>query len=332
MFSLVASFTTYLLARSRGEISRLHLVLSGIVISAFFSALVSILKFLVDPHKLVSIVYWLLGSFSLSDWSSIWIASLGMIVACAPLMLMRWRLNALSMGEEEARSLGIPVERDRLIFIGAASLAVGSAVSVSGISAGLGDGAPPDQNADRAGPQASHALFLRGRRCLHDFCRHDCQKSHLFNIPVGIITSLSGTPFHLSFEKRHRGELGQMIEVRELTFMHQGAKEPVLRKIDFLAKGGEVTAILGPNGSGKTTLFQCLLGIWKFQEGEVRLSGKPITISIGPRSPKGCPLFPRSTTLRFLTLVWISFSWGGRRTSEFFHHHPYRTGIYPGRP
>ncbi len=68
-----------------------------------------------------------------------------------------------------------------------------------------------------------------------------------------------------------------MIEVRELTFMHQGAKEPVLRKIDFQAKGGEVTAILGPNGSGKTTLFQCLLGIWKFQEGEVRLSGKPIS-------------------------------------------------------
>jgi len=68
-----------------------------------------------------------------------------------------------------------------------------------------------------------------------------------------------------------------MIEVRELTFMHQGAKEPVLRKIDFQAKGGEVTAILGPNGSGKTTLFQCLLGIWKFQEGEVRLSGEPIS-------------------------------------------------------
>ena len=67
-----------------------------------------------------------------------------------------------------------------------------------------------------------------------------------------------------------------MIEVRELTFQHRGAKEPVLRGIEFQAKEGEVTAILGPNGSGKTTLFQCLLGIWKFQEGEVRLSGKPI--------------------------------------------------------
>jgi len=68
-----------------------------------------------------------------------------------------------------------------------------------------------------------------------------------------------------------------MIEVEELTFLHRGVKEPVLRKIDFQAKRGEVTAILGPNGSGKTTLFQCLLGIWKFQEGEVRLSGEPIS-------------------------------------------------------
>ena len=67
-----------------------------------------------------------------------------------------------------------------------------------------------------------------------------------------------------------------MIEVNGLTFLHKGAKEPVLRGIDFHAKGGEVTAVLGPNGSGKTTLFQCLLGIWKFQEGEVRLSGKPV--------------------------------------------------------
>jgi iron complex transport system ATP-binding protein len=67
-----------------------------------------------------------------------------------------------------------------------------------------------------------------------------------------------------------------MIEVRELTFLHKGAKEPVLRKIDARADGGEVTAILGPNGSGKTTLFQCMLGIWKFQEGEICLSGKPI--------------------------------------------------------
>ncbi len=206
VFSLVASFTTYLLARSQGEISRLHLVLSGIVISAFFSALVSILKFLVDPHKLVSIVYWLMGSFSLSDWSSIWVASLGMIAACVPLVLMRWRLNALSMGEEEARSLGIPVERDRLIFIGAASLAVGSAVSVSGIIGWVGLMVPhltrmlvgPDHKLLMPFSLAAGAAFMI-------FADTLARNLTSFDIPVGIITALSGTPFFIYLLRRGTG-------------------------------------------------------------------------------------------------------------------------------
>jgi iron complex transport system permease protein len=209
IFSLIASFTTYLLARSRGEISRLHLVLSGIVISAFFSALVSILKFLVDPHKLVSIVYWLLGSFSLSDWSSIWIASFGMIVACVPLILMRWRLNALSMGEEEARALGIPVERDRLLFIGAASLAVGSAVSVSGIIGWVGLMVPhltrmligPDHRLLMPYSFAAGAAFM----ILADTLARNLTS---FDIPVGIITTLSGTPFFIYLLKKAPGKAG----------------------------------------------------------------------------------------------------------------------------
>jgi iron complex transport system ATP-binding protein len=67
-----------------------------------------------------------------------------------------------------------------------------------------------------------------------------------------------------------------MIEITGLTFSHRGAKEPVLRNIGFQAEGGEVTAILGPNGSGKTTIFQCILGIWKSQHGDVRVSGQSV--------------------------------------------------------
>lgn len=67
-----------------------------------------------------------------------------------------------------------------------------------------------------------------------------------------------------------------MIDVSKLTFLHPGAREPVLRDIAFQAREGEVTAILGPNGSGKTTIFHCVLGIWKAPEGEIRLSGDPI--------------------------------------------------------
>ena len=68
-----------------------------------------------------------------------------------------------------------------------------------------------------------------------------------------------------------------MIEVSRTHIPASGSKGTGPPKDRLPGKGGEVTAILGPNGSGKTTLFQCLLGIWKFQEGEVRLSGEPIS-------------------------------------------------------
>lgn len=67
-----------------------------------------------------------------------------------------------------------------------------------------------------------------------------------------------------------------MIDVRELTFSHDGAENPVLRDITFATRKGEVTAVLGPNGSGKTTLFQCLLGTWKFRQGEIILGGESV--------------------------------------------------------
>ena len=197
-FSIVASFVAYGLARNQGEVSRLPLVLSGVVVSAFFTALVSILKFLVDPHKLASIVYWLMGSFSLADWNAIFPAGIGIGAGGVILLLTRWRLNAMSMGEEEARALGINVERDRLLLIAAASLAVGSAVSVSGIIGWVGLMVPhlvrmiigPDHRRLMPYAMAAGATFMV-------FADTLARNLTSFDIPVGIITALSGAPFFI---------------------------------------------------------------------------------------------------------------------------------------
>lgn len=202
-FSLIATFITYTIARSQGEVSRLPLVLSGVVVSAFFTALVSIVKFLVDPHKLVSIVYWLMGSFSLSDWHSVSVAAVGITLGCLPLFLMRWRLNAMSMGEEEARALGVSVERDRLIFITAAALAVGAAVSVSGIIGWVGLMVPhlvrmtvgPDHRRLMPLSMAAGAAFM----IFADTLARNCTT---FDIPVGIITAITGAPFFIYLMKK----------------------------------------------------------------------------------------------------------------------------------
>jgi len=97
VFSIGSVLLAYNIAKCQGEVSRLPLILSGVILSAFFSALTSIVKFLVDPNKLQNIVFWLMGSFSLAEWRTISFTGVGILLALCPVYLMRWRLNVISM-------------------------------------------------------------------------------------------------------------------------------------------------------------------------------------------------------------------------------------------
>jgi iron complex transport system permease protein len=203
LFAIIAVILAYFIARTQGEVSRLPLVLSGVIISAFFAALVSIVKFLVDPHKLQSIVYWLMGSFSLSDWRLVGIAFAGIAVGLLPIFLMRWRLNVMSMGEEEAKTLGVDVKRERIIFIAASSLVVSVAVSVSGIIGWVGLMIPhlirmitgPDHKGLVPFSMAGGAAFMI-------FADTIARNLTGFDIPVGIITAIVGAPFFIYLMKK----------------------------------------------------------------------------------------------------------------------------------
>lgn len=191
------------IAHAGGEMSRLSLVLSGIVISALFTALLSMIKFLVDPMKLQSIVYWLMGSFALADWSQIRSSGIGILLGCLPIFLLRWRLNIMSMGAEEARSLGVNVSRKRIIFIACATLAVTSAVSVSGLIGWVGLMVPhlvrmlvgPDHRRLIPLTMAGGAAFMI---CVDTIARNLGSAE----IPVGVITALAGAPFFIYLLKR----------------------------------------------------------------------------------------------------------------------------------
>jgi len=203
IFGLIAVGLAYIIARTQGEISRLPLILSGVIVSAFFQALVSIVKFLVDPHKLQAIVFWLMGSFSLSDWQSFKIAFLGVLVGLLPIFFMRWRLNVLSLSEEEAKSLGINVKRERLIFIVFSTLAVAAATSVCGIIGWVGLMVPhlvrmmigPDHKILFPLSLTAGAAYM----ILADTISRTITS---FDIPVGIITALTGAPFFLYLMKK----------------------------------------------------------------------------------------------------------------------------------
>jgi iron complex transport system permease protein len=203
LFAITAVILAYSIAKTQGKVSRLPLVLSGVIISAFFTAMVSIVKFLVDPHKLQNIVYWLMGSFSLSDWRLVKIAGIGITTGLLPVFLMRWRLNVLSMGEDEASALGVNTKRDRIIFIAGSSLAVSIAVSVSGIIGWVGLMVPhlvrmitgPDH-------KSLIPLSMAGGAAFMIFADTMARNLTDFDIPVGIITAITGAPFFIYLMKK----------------------------------------------------------------------------------------------------------------------------------
>jgi len=203
IFSIIAVILAYSMAKTKGEVAKLALILSGVITSAFFSALVSIVKFLVDPHRLQSIVFWLMGSFSLADWQKVRIAGIGIIIGLLPIFFMRWRLNALSMGEEEAKALGVNIKRERIIFITGSSLAVGVAVSVTGIIGWVGLMAPhlvrmligPDHRQLIPLSMAGGATFMI-------FADTIARNLTGFDLPVGIITAIIGAPFFIYLMRR----------------------------------------------------------------------------------------------------------------------------------
>jgi iron complex transport system permease protein len=203
IFGITAVALAYTVARTQGEVSRLPLILSGVIVSAFFTALVSIVKFLVDPHKLQSIVYWLMGSFSLADWRGVKVSLLGVIFGLIPIFLMRWRLNVMSLGEEEAKALGVNVSRDRFLFIGFSTFAVAIATSLCGIIGWVGLMVPhlvrmligPDHKTLVPLSFAGGASFMIAADTIS-------RTITSFDIPVGIITALTGAPFFIYLMKR----------------------------------------------------------------------------------------------------------------------------------
>lgn len=125
-------FTLKIAGRNDGR-SMVYLVLAGTIASSLFNAFGSLLKYTADPQdKLPEITYWLMGSFTSAGYREILIGSPLILVGIALIFLLRWRLNVLSLSDDEARASGINIRQTRMLFIGAATLITASAVSMCG--------------------------------------------------------------------------------------------------------------------------------------------------------------------------------------------------------
>lgn len=117
----------------------LALVLAGIAISALLGAGISLIKLLSDPYsQLTMITFWLMGSLTMATMSDLYVVGPIFIISMIPLILLRWRMNLLSLDDEEALALGVNIKLLRLIFIISATMMTSAAVSITGIIGWIG--------------------------------------------------------------------------------------------------------------------------------------------------------------------------------------------------
>ncbi|MCB1528479.1 MAG: iron ABC transporter permease [Hyphomicrobiaceae bacterium] len=177
----------------------LVLVLAGVVVGSLAGAGISLLKILADPYdQLPAIVFWLLGSLSSVRSAEVWSSAPLVLLGLVPLVLLRWRINVLSLGDDEAKALGVEAGRLRLIVIAAATLMTASVVAVAGVIGWIGLVIPhlarmlvgPDFN--RLLPAS--LLIGGGYMLLIDTLARTIAA---IEIPLGVLTAIIGAPFFL---------------------------------------------------------------------------------------------------------------------------------------
>ncbi|MDT8899765.1 FecCD family ABC transporter permease [Anaeroselena agilis] len=134
VFGLLAVACTVCINLRFGSRHAITLVLAGIVVSAFFQSATSALKYLADPmDTLPALTFWLMGGLSKITLQDVAWTALPVAVPAAVLYRVRWRINVLSVGEEEAHTLGVDVKRTRMLVLVCATLMTAAVVSISGI-------------------------------------------------------------------------------------------------------------------------------------------------------------------------------------------------------
>jgi iron complex transport system permease protein len=198
---LVASFVS----KNR---SSLVLILSGILVSTVFTSFLSLVKFLADPFsKLPDITFWLLGSLSAVNMSDT-LFVLGCAAAgLAPLLVIRWKINVLSLNEEEARSLGLNTRVYKLIVVASATLVTSAAVSICGLIGWVGLVVPHIVRIV-FGPNyttlVTASVVLGGMYLL--VVDTVARNALSIEIPLGIPTAIVGAPFFLYLMRKAERE------------------------------------------------------------------------------------------------------------------------------
>ncbi len=206
IFGAIAVAASFTLSRLVKGSSTLTLVLAGIIVSAFFSALISIAEYVADPWVGLSlIVFWLMGSFASVTFPDVFNVAPIIIIGLTGIMLIRWRINILSMGEDEAQALGIDLKKLVGILVFCSTIATTASVCISGIIGWIGL-VIPHIGRMFVGPDFKKLIPVSAFIGANYLLLMDNVARTLTEgeIPLGIITALIGTPFFALLLKRNK--------------------------------------------------------------------------------------------------------------------------------
>jgi iron complex transport system permease protein len=199
---------SYLISRKSAHSQTLSLVLTGSMIMALCNAGVTMIKYIADPNNVLQqLTFWLMGSLTKTNLESFGWSMGPMLAGLATVLALRWRINILTLDDEEAKSLGVSVRKYRLILILASTLLSAAAVCLGGLIGWVGLVSPHMCRAI-TGPDYKRlvpACAMLGAAYL--VLMDDIARS-LFSLelPLGVVTSIMGAPFfvYLIIKRRDR--------------------------------------------------------------------------------------------------------------------------------
>ncbi|MBR5381277.1 MAG: iron ABC transporter permease [Oscillospiraceae bacterium] len=209
VMGIFAVALSYFLSKAvgRGSNMVLLLVLCGMTVNTLFQALVSIIKYLADTEsQLPAMTYWLMGSIAKVGYKDLLFFVITFVIGIVPILALRWKLNVLSFGEDEAKAMGVNVSAIRLVCIICATLLTAAVVSVAGTIGWVGLMIPhlvrflvgPNNKTLIPISLLTGALFML---IIDNFCR----ALLAYEIPLGVLTSLLGAPFFIFILYKRKG-------------------------------------------------------------------------------------------------------------------------------
>ena len=210
VFALSTSFLVYYLAMVKGKVPVGTLLLSGIAVSLFFSALITFTQYIAGERQLQEIMFWLMGGLWTGSWGKLAVIVPMIFIGGAGILCFGKDLNIMLSGEEQACSLGVDVDNVRKIILVMVSVVTTGAVAFFGTIGFVGLIIPhvmrfftgPDHRVLLPASFLGGAIFLL---CTDTLARTIIRPSEL---PVGIITAMIGVPFFIFLLRRRKKDLG----------------------------------------------------------------------------------------------------------------------------